>query len=399
MKETNKAVLPNHRARALEKARDEKMARSAFDYIRGSTERFYQWLAGARKGAVPEGPPIWICGDCHVGNLGPTANAEGKFEVEIRDFDQTAIGNPSYDLVRLALSLASAATVSDLPGLTIGEILESMIHCYEMAFDRDFAEEGDFDEPKIIRSLNKQAKAASWTTLAEEDIEDRRFVLPLGRKFWPLSKEERREIEALFETEDMRELATTLSQRKNDAPIEIVDAAYWKKGCSSLGRLRYAVLLKVGSKDDDREHCLMDLKEAVKALSPYGAHVDIPSDHAQRVVAGARRLSPFLGDRMRAAQLMGKPIFVRELRPQDLKIEIDQLERREARCVAGYLAAVVGKAHGRQMGSAARKEWRAELHRSRSKSIDAPSWLWRDIVELLTDDERAYLEHCGKFAA
>jgi uncharacterized protein (DUF2252 family) len=393
-----KPILPNHRAHALEEARNQKMARSASEYVRGSATRFYEWLSNMKPGAAPDGPPIWICGDCHVGNLGPTANDKGEFEVEIRDFDQTTIGHPAYDLVRLGLSLAAAATVSDLPGLTIAEILESMIHCYEMAFDQGFDEDHDLSEPKSIRSLNKQARSATWESLAEEDIDNARFILPLGRKFWPLAKEERREIEALFATEDMRELATKLAERKSDAEIEIVDAAFWKKGCSSLGRLRYAVLLRVGSRNEDRQHCLMDLKEAVAARSPHDPQFSMPRDHAQRVIAGARVLSPFLGDRMRAVRLMGKPLFVRELLPQDLKIEIEQLEHDEAREVAGYLATVVGKAHARQMDRSARKEWRAELQRSRSKSLDAPSWLWRDVVDLLSDHERAYLEHCRRYA-
>jgi hypothetical protein len=42
-------------------------------------------------------------------------------------------------------------------------------------------------------------------------------------------------------------------------------------------------------------------------------------------------------------------MFVRELLPQDLKIEMNVLDRKEAARVAGYLAAIVGEAHGRQM--------------------------------------------------
>jgi hypothetical protein len=76
-----------------------------FDYVCGSPSKFYGWLS---KAAVPEGPELWICGDCHVENLGPPANADGKFTVEIRDFDQIVIGNPAHDLIRLGLSLASA---------------------------------------------------------------------------------------------------------------------------------------------------------------------------------------------------------------------------------------------------------------------------------------------------
>ncbi len=64
---------------------------------------------------MPEGPTMWICGDCHIGNLGPVADVHGELVIEIRDFDQTVVGNPVHDLVRLGLSLASAAGGSDLP--------------------------------------------------------------------------------------------------------------------------------------------------------------------------------------------------------------------------------------------------------------------------------------------
>jgi uncharacterized protein (DUF2252 family) len=53
---------------------------------------------------LPEGPAIWICGDCHVSNLGPLAGIRGDVSVNIRDLDQTVIGNPAHDLIRLGLS-------------------------------------------------------------------------------------------------------------------------------------------------------------------------------------------------------------------------------------------------------------------------------------------------------
>jgi uncharacterized protein (DUF2252 family) len=66
--------------------------------------------------------------------------------------------------------------------------------------------------------------------------------------------------------------------------------------------------------------------------------------------------------------------------------------------VALYLAAVVGKAHSRQMDPQTRLLWQKDLQRNRSNSLDAPTWLWTSIVELLADHERAYLEHCRKYA-
>ena len=101
---------------------------------------------------------------------------------------------------------------------------------------------------------------------------------------------------------------------------------------------------------------------------------------------------------MLASRLLGSAVFVRELLPQDLKLDIDHLTQQEAVGVARYLAGVVGRAHARQMNGAERRAWRAELQRSRSKSLDAPSWLWNSVVELVGTHEAAYLQHCRKYA-
>ena len=80
--------------------------------------------------SLPAGPAIWICGDCHLGNLGPIANLQGGVEIQIRDLDQTVIGNPAHDLIRLGLSLAMAARGSDLPGVTTAVMLEQLMEGY-----------------------------------------------------------------------------------------------------------------------------------------------------------------------------------------------------------------------------------------------------------------------------
>ena len=62
------------------------------------------------------------------------------------------------------------------------------------------------------------------------------------------------------------------------------------------------------------------------------------------------------------------------------------------------LAGVVGKAHARQMNEKNRKAWSTELERYRSKTLDAPSWLWSSVVSLIGNHETAYLEHCRRYA-
>jgi uncharacterized protein (DUF2252 family) len=121
------------------------MARSVHAYVRGSTSKFYGWLEASHIEALPRGPAVWICGDCHVGNLGPIANAKGRIDIQIRDLDQIVIGNPALDLVRLRLSLATAARGSDLPGITTAKMLENMIDGYEQAFG-EASEAPDFQK-------------------------------------------------------------------------------------------------------------------------------------------------------------------------------------------------------------------------------------------------------------
>lgn len=389
--------MPPERRDALAAEQHRKMAGSAHAYVRGSTAQFYQWLGASTRRALPEGPPVWICGDCHVGNLGPIAGADGELAIQIRDLDQTVIGNPAHDMIRLALSLAMAARGSDLPGVTTARMLERMVQGYEAAFQPETDRPAAGGMPRMVRQVMRAAAGRSWKHLADERIEGVAPNLPLGKRFWPLTPEERRAAAALFDQDDLRRLVTTLRRRSEDAPVRVLDAAYWKKGCSSLGRLRLAVLVSVGEGRHAR-HCLMDIKEAVDAAAPYQAGSDLPSDNGERVVTGARNLSPLLGERMVATALLGRSVFVRELLPQDLKLEIEHLDQDEAMDVAEFLAHVVGTSHARQMDAEARAAWFEELGRNRSTTLDAPSWLWDSVVDLVGLHEAAYLRHCRRWA-
>jgi uncharacterized protein (DUF2252 family) len=374
------------------------MAASAHAYVRGNTMQFYEWLESLRRGSLPEGPAVWICGDCHVGNMGPVASSEGKVEIQIRDLDQAVIGNPAHDLIRLALSLATAARGSDLPGVSTALMMEEMIVGYEEALNDPHSNpvpSGEATEP--IQFVLKQALKRKWRHLAVERIEDVTPKIPLGKRFWMLSKGEKREIARLFASEPARKLITSLRHREDKDPVEVLDAAYWMKGCSSLGGLRYAVLARAGNHPKEGL-CLLDIKEAVCAVAPRASHVRMPRDNAERVVEGACHLSPYLGQRMLAARISNKSVVIRELLPQDLKLEMDHLTRKQIVASARFLANVVGKAHARQMEEGTRKTWLAELQRNRSQSLDAPSWLWRSVVDLLVSHEKAYLEHCRRYA-
>jgi uncharacterized protein (DUF2252 family) len=323
------------------------------------------------------------------------AARDGRIAIQIRDLDQTVIGNPAHDIIRLGLSLATASRGSNLPGVTTARILEQVIEGYQAALQQDA--DAIEDAPKSIQLVMKKSLARSWKKLADERLENQNPTIPRGTKFWSLSKSERSAIDDMFQTPALHHLATSLKSREDDAPIEVEDAAYWMKGCSSLGLLRFAVLLGIGGRKK-RGLALMDVKEAVAAAAPRYTREKMPKDQAERVVEGAMHLSPHLGKRMVAGRLNGRSVFIRELLPQDLKIEIERLTVQDAMKAASFLAGVVGKAHARQMDEATRKGWFKELERNRTTTLEAPSWLWSSVVSLIGNHEVAYLEHCRRYA-
>lgn len=73
---------------------------------------------------------------------------------------------------------------------------------------------------------------------------------------------------------------------------------------------------------------------------------------------------------MSAQRFLDHGVVVRELLPQDLKLEIDELSVHDWAQTACYLAFVVGQAHARQMDMA------------------MPGWLWKSVIELLAEHER-----------
>jgi len=389
---------PTERHTILETNRTRKMARSAHAYVRGNTAKFYEWLeASPVAGRVPAGPAVWICGDCHLGNLGPIANGDGNVEIQIRDLDQAVIGNPAHDLIRLGLSLATAARGSDLPGVTTARMIEEMVDGYAAAMHDPTSGDAGV-EPDVVRSIKRQALGRRWKHLAKERLDALDPQIPIGKKFWALDRNERDSLEAVFADPEVARLILSLDHKDKDRAVRLIDAAYWMKGCSSLGLLRFAAIIGLKDAKGRSDYALVDIKEAIAPIAPAARGADMPSDNGERVVAAARALSPHLGTRMVAAKMLDRSLFIRELSPQDLKLEVDQFSEGQAVMAARYLAFVVGKAHARQMDTASRNEWLGVLEADRRGMIDAPSWLWQSVVSLAGSHEAGYLEHCRRYA-
>jgi uncharacterized protein (DUF2252 family) len=80
------------------------------------------------------------------------------------------IGNPAYDLIRLAVSLATAGRSADLPGVTTALMVEAMIEAYIAALSGKPPKA----EVKEVAQLNRVMQSSlkrKWRNLAEESSE------------------------------------------------------------------------------------------------------------------------------------------------------------------------------------------------------------------------------------
>lgn len=85
-------------------------------------------------------------------------------------------------LVRLGLSLASAARGSDLPGVVTARMLEKMIRGYSQGLAGPAGDEPP-PEPDVVGTVRCRALGRHWKHLVRERLKDVEPSIPLGRKF------------------------------------------------------------------------------------------------------------------------------------------------------------------------------------------------------------------------
>ncbi|WP_268893784.1 DUF2252 domain-containing protein [Streptomyces apricus] len=87
-----------------------KMAASAFAFYRGTANLFYHDLEQENAHTGPyldeRTSRVWIHGDLHAENFGTYMDAQGRLIFNVNDFDEAYVGPFTWDLKRLAASVA-----------------------------------------------------------------------------------------------------------------------------------------------------------------------------------------------------------------------------------------------------------------------------------------------------
>lgn len=388
--------LPKQRAPALRQLREKKVAAGTHAFIRASAGFFYAEVERLGPGAVPAGPEIWICGDCHAENIGAISGEGAAPAIEMNDFDETVIGAPALDVLRMALALAAVGRTAGFTAGEVRELVDAMLEGYGQALSA--GREKLPVPPRRYRRLLHRAGAQTHRALLDRRVPakggKRRFAM--GDRYWPLAAGEKRAVGRLVDDERVIALVAAISAREIDDRAEMIDAAFRVAGTGSLGCFRAAALVRGGEGEGDAALHLLDVKEAMASHAPRASAT--PPDDAQRIRDGARAMAPALGDRMvaiaidgtlRAATLTPRGqgrrsgVIVRELMPQELKSSLDGLEREEAAASGHFLGAVVGRAHRRQLTLGEARPW--------YRAVRDPRWLHRALPALLGAHEQAYL--------
>ena len=229
---------PEERAAILERARTLKMARSAHAYVRGATANFYEWMSDSDLGKPARGAAGVDLRRLPRRQPRPAGRARtARSRIQIRDLDQTVVGNPAHDLIRLGLSLATAARGSDLPGVTTAHMLEEMVVGYQEALRgrrpsasmRRPCRQGG--APVLMQALRRrwEAPRAGADGGGAARHSPRQAVLAaVGGGARGASRGR-----SVAATSALSQAVTAATP--SHAVDEVLDAAYWMKGCSSLG--------------------------------------------------------------------------------------------------------------------------------------------------------------------
>lgn len=188
-----------------------KMAASPFAFYRGSASLFYADQVGDfadDRFLDDRTSRVWIHGDLHAENFGTYMNASGQLVFNVNDFDEAYVGPFSWDLKRLAASVALLGYAKALSDRAISDLVAGFAQSYLTEL-RAIAAGGDDaigsitldNADGVLRRVLQQARLntrvdllALQTTI---DNYERRFSL--GDGVFEVDAETRQRVCAAFE--------------------------------------------------------------------------------------------------------------------------------------------------------------------------------------------------------
>jgi uncharacterized protein (DUF2252 family) len=343
---TNRGADPDLRLRKCA-----AMRQTPFSFMRGTCQIFYSSLP--QLVTLAGAPPVWLCGDMHVENFGTYKGDNRLTYFDVTDFDESALGPLTLDLVRFIASILVGAAEWGVSAEDVETLVQRCLIAYstELSLGKPAWIERESARGMIKRLFAQVAGRSrsellgSYTTRKGK----RRRLVTDGRHLLAATAEEHVGVEHM--------LATIADAAHDSEYFRTIDVARRIGGVGGSAFPRYVVLVE-GRGSPDR-NVLLDLKlahpSAIASSRPHGQ----PSwrDDAERVVAVQRHSAVVAPAFLFAAEWGGGNYCSREMQPHEDRVRLHDWERQPKKIGEAMvlMAAVVAWLHlrgGGWLGSA-----------------------------------------------
>ncbi|GII89825.1 DUF2252 domain-containing protein [Sinosporangium siamense] len=336
-----------------------KMAASPFAFYRGSACLFYADMTSAfADGSFLDDRTrrVWIHGDLHAENFGTYMNASGVLVFNVNDFDEAYVGPYTWDLKRLAASVALIGYAKALSDEVITGLVEGLSEAYLTELG-GIARGGDAIGSLTLDSTSGVLhrvlqRARLHTRVALLDVEtvihdyDRRFAVMDGRE--PVNADRRESVITAFQ-----DYLSTLPPRPDGGrAVEhfVKDVALRKGvGIGSAGLPSYNMLLEGHTQALENDVILYMKQAQVPAVARY---IDDEKVHhyfrhqGHRTAESQRALQAYADPWLGYTSLDGIGQVVAEVSPYSSDLDWDDVsEPEEIASVLGDLGRAVARMH------------------------------------------------------
>ncbi|MEV4464382.1 DUF2252 domain-containing protein [Micromonospora echinofusca] len=327
-----------------------KMAASPFAFYRGSASLFYADQVGDfadDRFLDDRTSRVWIHGDLHAENFGTYMNASGQLVFNVNDFDEAYVGPFSWDLKRLAASVALLGYAKALSDRAISDLVTGFAQSYLTEL-RAIAAGGDDaigsitldNADGVLRRVLQQARLntrvdllATQTTI---DNYERRFSL--GDGVFEIDAETRERVCAAFE--DYLGTLPTSSAQSRPVATHIKDVVLRKGvGIGSAGLPSYNLLLEGHTQALENDVVIYMKQAQVPAVARHIADESIAGyfqHQGHRTAESQRALQAHADPWLGFTELDGAGQLVAEVSPY--AADLDWADVNEPEELAGVLA-------------------------------------------------------------
>ena len=311
-----------------------KMAADPFAFYRGSAVVFYNDVVRLDDPWADERTSrVWIQGDLHAENYGTYMDAEGILVFDVNDFDEAYVGHFTWDLQRMAASLALLGYGKALSDDMIARMIDSYARGY-LEQVRSFATSSD---DRGFRLTLDNTEGALRDVLLEARLETRIEMLQRNTRVVDAEREFREGAGVRLLDDDERgkvcaayeEYLTTIPEvkRQNSVSYTIKDVVGRSGfGIGSAGLPAYNLLIE-GPTQALENDIVLSMKEANVAAPSRFVDDERLADYFQhqghRTVLSQRALQAHSDPWLGWCELNGTGQLVKELSPYEADLDWD----------------------------------------------------------------------------